>query len=229
VNANASPRLDVATPGWEQLFRLVFDRTSNPIFVLDDQRRITGVNHAALSLLGRSRNDLLGTSMLETMRPADRSEALRNWQAFRVSGEYFGRRVLVRANGSEVQIDFAARLAHIRGQRVAVYVALPSRRSGPTGSSALAGQLLLTAREREVITYVALGYESDQIAETLHISPTTVRTHVRNAMVKLGAHTRAQLVAIVLSTDDAVHATVVERDFGLDASSFSEPGPVTTE
>jgi PAS domain S-box-containing protein len=202
---------DADASGWELLFWLVFDRTSNAIFVLDDERRIVAVNHAALSLLGRPREDLMGTSLLETMRSTDRAEALRNWQILRESGEFFGRRALVRADGSEVQIDFAARLAHIRGQRVAIYVALPGPSAGPTRSSALAGQLLLTAREREVITHVALGDETDQIAEALHISPTTVRTHVRNAMIKLGAHTRAQLVAIVLCTDDTVHATVVER------------------
>jgi DNA-binding CsgD family transcriptional regulator len=32
----------------------------------------------------------------------------------------------------------------------------------------------------------------------LHISPDTVRTHVRNAMTKMGARSRAQLVAKVL-------------------------------
>jgi PAS domain S-box-containing protein len=211
VDANASLRVGAGTSEWERLFWLVFDRTSNPIFVLDGQRRIVEINHAALSLLDRSRNDLLGTSMLGTMRPGDRSAALRNWESFRRSGEYFGRRALVRADGSEVQIDFAARLEHIREQRVAVYVALPRHRSAPTRSSALAGQLLLTTREREIITHVALGDESEQIAKALYISPQTVRTHVRNAMVKLGAHTRAQLVAIVLCTDDAVHATVLER------------------
>ncbi len=202
---------DAEPSGWEELFWLVFDRTSNAIFVLDDERRIVAVNRAALSLLGRRREDLVGTSMLATMRSADRAEALRNWQAFRASGEYFGRRALVRANGSGVEIDFAARLAHVRGQQVAIYVALPGPRSQPTRSSAIAGELLLTAREREVITHVALGEETDQIAEALYISPTTVRTHVRNAMVKLGAHTRAQLVAIVLCTDEAIHTTVLER------------------
>jgi PAS domain S-box-containing protein len=193
---------------------LVFDRTSNPIFVLDDQRRITQINQAALSLLDRSRHELLGTSMLGTMRPADRSVALKNWQAFRRSGEYFGRRALVRADGSEVEIEFAARLEHLGGEPIAVYVALPHHLSAPTRPSALAGQLLLTTREREIITHVALGYETDQIAEKLYISPQTVRTHVRNAMIKLGAHTRAQLVAIVLCTDDAIHASVVERITG---------------
>jgi DNA-binding CsgD family transcriptional regulator len=32
----------------------------------------------------------------------------------------------------------------------------------------------------------------------MYLSPATIRSHVRNAMVKTGAHTRAQLVAIVL-------------------------------
>ena len=45
---------------------------------------------------------------------------------------------------------------------------------------------------------------SSEIAKVLNISSETVRTHVRNAMTKLGAHTRAQLVALVLSNERAV-------------------------
>jgi len=57
----------------------------------------------------------------------------------------------------------------------------------------------LTEREREVVVLIALGLETGGIAEELTISVDTVRTHVRNAMAKLGAHTRAQLVAVVMS------------------------------
>jgi DNA-binding CsgD family transcriptional regulator len=39
----------------------------------------------------------------------------------------------------------------------------------------------------------------------LVISAETVRTHVRNAMARLGAHTRAQLVAKVLCAEHAIH------------------------
>jgi len=42
-----------------------------------------------------------------------------------------------------------------------------------------------------------------EIAEHLVISKETVRTHVRNAMGKTGAKTRAQLVALAL-TDRAL-------------------------
>jgi DNA-binding NarL/FixJ family response regulator len=53
-----------------------------------------------------------------------------------------------------------------------------------------------------VIALIATGRETPQIAQALGVSPATVRTHVRNALSKLGAHTRAQLVAIVIASQD---------------------------
>jgi DNA-binding NarL/FixJ family response regulator len=52
----------------------------------------------------------------------------------------------------------------------------------------------LTAREREVVTLVALGLSNDEIAERLVVSPATAKTHVSRSMVKLHAHDRAKLV-----------------------------------
>jgi DNA-binding CsgD family transcriptional regulator len=84
-------------------------------------------------------------------------------------------------------------------------VALP--RSGVTRGSAWApvavegsGRLQLSGREREVMTQVASGLQSAEIAERLFLSPETVKSHVHNALGKLGAHTRAHAVAIALVT-----------------------------
>jgi DNA-binding NarL/FixJ family response regulator len=52
----------------------------------------------------------------------------------------------------------------------------------------------LTEREREVMALVAEGLSNDEIAERLHLSPMTAKTHVSRAMTKLGARDRAQLV-----------------------------------
>jgi DNA-binding NarL/FixJ family response regulator len=52
----------------------------------------------------------------------------------------------------------------------------------------------LTPREREVVSLVARGLTNPDIAERLVISPATSKTHVSRAMLKLGAHDRAQLV-----------------------------------
>jgi DNA-binding CsgD family transcriptional regulator len=60
--------------------------------------------------------------------------------------------------------------------------------------------LQLTEREREVLTLVAAGMQSGELAERLFLSPETVKSHVQNAMVKLGAHTRAHAVAVALMT-----------------------------
>jgi DNA-binding CsgD family transcriptional regulator len=62
----------------------------------------------------------------------------------------------------------------------------------------------LTVREREIVHLIALGRVSREICEELHIAPDTVRTHVRNAMAKTGARTRAQLIAIALA-DGLIH------------------------
>ena len=57
----------------------------------------------------------------------------------------------------------------------------------------------LSERERGILTELAAGHSVEGIAERLHLSPHTVRTHLRNGMRKLGAQTRAQAVAIAIS------------------------------
>ena len=55
---------------------------------------------------------------------------------------------------------------------------------------------LLTPRELEVLSLVALGLSNDELAQHLVVSPLTAKTHVNRAMTKLGARDRAQLVVI---------------------------------
>jgi DNA-binding NarL/FixJ family response regulator len=67
-----------------------------------------------------------------------------------------------------------------------------SRRPGTPGRELDA----LTNREREVTALVARGMSNDEIAAHMVISPTTAKTHVSRAMVKLGTRDRAQLVVL---------------------------------
>jgi DNA-binding NarL/FixJ family response regulator len=72
----------------------------------------------------------------------------------------------------------------------------------------LAGNLVVTPnaspqlskREREVLRHLAEGMSNEEIGKELFLSPETVRTHVRNAMVKLGARTRLQAVVMAMRT-----------------------------
>lgn len=47
----------------------------------------------------------------------------------------------------------------------------------------------LTNREKEILRYMALGKNSEEIAQALHISEMTVSTHRRNIKAKIGAQT----------------------------------------
>lgn len=58
----------------------------------------------------------------------------------------------------------------------------------------------LTEREREVVAHVAGGFNNDEIAQKLFLSPATVRTHVSRAMSKLDARDRSQLVVLAYET-----------------------------
>ena len=56
----------------------------------------------------------------------------------------------------------------------------------------------LTPREREVVWLALRGQTNRQIAETLVISPETVKTHVRHALQKFGQHSKADLRLLLL-------------------------------
>lgn len=58
----------------------------------------------------------------------------------------------------------------------------------------------LTARECEVVALVGHGLDNAEIAQRLVITLATAKTHVSRAMVKLGAHDRANLVTFAYET-----------------------------
>jgi DNA-binding NarL/FixJ family response regulator len=71
---------------------------------------------------------------------------------------------------------------------------LADRRASPRLNADALDQL--TAREKQVVGLVAHGLSNSDIASALTISHATAKTHVSRAMAKLGAHDRAQLVAL---------------------------------
>jgi DNA-binding CsgD family transcriptional regulator len=63
------------------------------------------------------------------------------------------------------------------------------------GSSGLSQ---LSPRENQILGLLSEGLTGKAIALRLMLSPETVRTHVRNATMKLGAKTRVQAVALLV-------------------------------
>jgi PAS domain S-box-containing protein len=187
-------------------FWSVFERSQIPMALVDRERRYVAANDAKLELYGFSREDLIGR-LAGDGSSSDAAE----WQELLHTGALFGERLVNNGGGKPMRVTFAAQGTDIDGQWMGLFVTVSAQlepngdeliAASPTASPALGEpsgySKTLTPRELEVLRLVALGRSTPQIASDLGLSPATVRSHVRNAMVKTGAHTRAQLVALVL-------------------------------
>lgn len=190
-----------AADGWTGLFWDAFKRSSNAMVLLDERRCHVEVNGAYLELLGHRRQALLGRPVYEIVvgGPAMTAE---EWRVEIRKKQFDGTADLWRADSGRVRVHFAGHPEMVTGRRLILVVALDSARRGRRmrGDPAQAeGPGTLTPREREIVRLMAVGRNGPEIADELHVSHNTVRTHARNAMSKLGARSRAQLVAMALA------------------------------
>jgi DNA-binding NarL/FixJ family response regulator len=75
-----------------------------------------------------------------------------------------------------------------------------------TPARTLPGLAELTEREREVLSLVAEGLSNAELAQTLHVSLPTAKTHVSRILAKLGARDRTQLVILAYQSGLATKA-----------------------
>ena len=71
----------------------------------------------------------------------------------------------------------------------------------------------LTIRQHEVLSLMATGMGNKEIAIHLDLSLNTIRNHVQKVLVKLGAHSKLEAVAIA-TREDLMYRTAAERFSG---------------
>jgi DNA-binding CsgD family transcriptional regulator len=105
-------------------------------------------------------------------------------------------------------MDSASKLAHLitgtdapgeKDRGILHFVGSPFlqrdlRNAGDRPGQASSRGQTLTAREREVLAMIGQGYSNKRIARALHISPETVKSHVKRIFLKLAASTRTEAV-----------------------------------
>ena len=77
----------------------------------------------------------------------------------------------------------------------------------PAGRPAAQPISPVTTREEEVLLAVARGLTNTEIADTLHISLSTVKTHLASLMAKLGARNRVEIAMWAYETRRIIPGT----------------------
>ena len=184
--------------GWAGLFAAAFRQSKNGMVLVDEGRTIVDVNGALLSLLGYTRSALVGRPVWEIVAGGPLNTQA-EWMELLDRGRFTGEAGLLCADGGIVAVQWGASTEAATGRRLVLFVALSTSRWGRhfrAEQSATDGSL--SDRQREIVQLVALGLSGPEIAEELQIAHETVRTHVRTAKERLGARSRAHLVAKAL-------------------------------
>ena len=187
-----------------------FERSRHPMLISDDDRRWVTGNVAACELLGVAAEQIPWRAMDDFTPRGELARLEQQWAAFLATGEAEGWYDLYVPNRTPLPVEFSATANVLPGRHLAVFIppddaASEEPQSGEPHawrpvSVEGGGRLELTEREREIMTLVASGLQNDEMAERLFLSSETVKSHVQNAMAKLGVHTRAHAVAIALVT-----------------------------
>jgi PAS domain S-box-containing protein len=167
------------------------------MILVDDDRRCVEVNDAFAQLLGYKRTELIGRRYHDfAVKPPLSDEA---WHELVEGQDFYATRQMRRRDGAVVGVELAGHRETVTGRGLILIVVLRRLRGsrGATPEDSRSDESL-TGRELEIVEMIALGLTGPEIAAELHLSKATVRTHVQNAMKKVGAHSRAQLVAKAL-------------------------------
>jgi PAS domain S-box-containing protein len=204
-----------AGPG--PLFEAAFKHSRNAMVLVDGNRCHVDVNGAYLLLVGYTREQMIGRPIYSYVVGGPTASQA-EWDAALAEGRFTGETILRDASGHRVAVQYAGSSEIVTGRSLVLFVILSTARWGRhfRRPSPPAGRHVpLSGREREIVSYVAMGQTGQEIADELQIANATVRTHVRNAMDKLDARSRAHLVAKALG-----QGVVLSEMHSQKASSF---------
>ena len=180
------------------LYRAIFETEADGLLVADDDRRYVDGNRAARNFIGLSREELRKHGVGDFVADDAGSRIDTLWESMMSRGRVEGLLPLQVADGLERTVHFQARAHVAPGRHVISFRLAPPERQVSALVMSEGSTIPLTPREREVLTLLARGANAEEIAADAVLSPETVRTHVRNAMRKLGARSRPHAVALAV-------------------------------
>ncbi|MGN6870776.1 MAG: helix-turn-helix transcriptional regulator [Solirubrobacteraceae bacterium] len=172
-----------------------------PMVIADDRRRYVAANPAACLLFRLPEEDVLRMRVDDLTPPENRSNVDALWEAFLRDGVQEGTFELMMPDGVQLAVEYSATANVEPGLHLSILM-FPPGGAGRRPESHEADQAPLTEREREVLGMVAEGRGTAWIAAELGVSSSTVETHVRHVLEKLGARNRPHAISLGLQRGD---------------------------
>lgn len=186
--------------------------TGEPAYAVNRVGVVTAWNPAAEKTFGYSESDALGRYCWELLAGQDLFGNKYCCQGCPLREMAFQRRTIrsnelyFRTAENQYRRFRVSRLVMYDGPGKELLVHLCRPQSEDDGNCAFSEQLLrsttnhhrgaLTRREREVLTLLAEGLGTKEVAAQMCISPTTVRNHIQHVLLKLHVHSRLEAVAV---------------------------------
>lgn len=190
-----------AARGQAHQFRHIFDTTLVPMVVLDSDRRLLAAN-AAARLLSRLSRQEVRSRRIDDLVPSEFHTILHaNWPRMMRSEVARGSLDFAFPDGTRLSVNYCALANVLPGQHLIVFIPAGWSDDELGTDFDLEGpvpQGPLSPREREVLTLLATGASFQQIADELTIAVSTVRSHAKNALRKLGARNRVHGIALAM-------------------------------
>jgi PAS domain S-box-containing protein len=173
-----------------------------PSYVLDTTGVVRWINPAARRRVG----DVRGRQFSSIVAPEDK-ERSRELFARKIAGSESvtdAEFAVVDRNGDRMTVDVSS-VPLLRGGRVVgVFGQVTNERAAPPlapdppspPDPPLTPPPQLTPRQSEVLQMLEYGRSTRQIAQELHLSPETVRNHIRHILLALGVHSRLEAVTL---------------------------------
>jgi DNA-binding CsgD family transcriptional regulator len=168
-----------------------------PMVIADDHRRYIAANPAACLLLRLAELDVVRLRIDDLTPIANRSQIEGLWETFLRDGVQEGTFELKMPDGALLEVEYSATANVEPGLHLSILM-FPPGGGGRHSPSPDAAPMVLTEREREVLGMVAGGRGTSWIAMELGVSSSTVETHVRHVLEKLGARNRAHAISLGL-------------------------------
>ena len=165
------------------------EKINVPAYVIDTHGIIRWVNPCGQRLVG----DVTGRQFTSVVAPEETHRARQSF-AQKVLGSVESTDeevVLLQDDGDRLNVEVSAVPLYSGGQIVGVFgqvVHVDSEPDRPPHPS-------LTPRQAEVLRLLERGHSTSQISSELHLSPETVRNHIRHLFRAMGVHSRIEAVA----------------------------------